>query len=81
MIGTSIIVNCRITGTVSEIITVFCSDSVTPMTFSIYYVVCMQYFKHIEFKHCCCVFQNYFSSRTHMRSISVSSITEISSSH
>jgi hypothetical protein len=27
------------------------------------------------------VFQNYFSSRTHMRSISVSSITEISSSH
>jgi hypothetical protein len=76
VIGTTVIVNCRITGIVFEIITVFCSDSVIPMTFPIYYAVCMQYFKYIEFKYCYCVFQNYFPSWTHMSSISVSTVTE-----
>jgi hypothetical protein len=39
VIGTTTVVNCRIIGTVSEIIAVFCSDSVIPMTFPIYYAV------------------------------------------
>jgi hypothetical protein len=85
VIGTIVIVNCKIIGTVSKIITVFHSDNFILLTHPIYYIVFMQYFKHTEFKHiyiyvAVCYKTMSFSSKTH-RSITVSSSTQISSPH